>query len=580
MKSIKINRLVLENFKCHRNLVLEPGGNNFRIYGDNASGKTSIYDGLTWLLFGKDSAGNGEKIIGVKPLSRSGEVADHLAVTAVECEFSVDGTPVCFRKTCREIWKKDCFEGNGYDYFVNGVPMRRGTYEQKIRELVPEEVFRLLTSVTFFAGEMKWQERRAILFDMAGRFSDRELMEREVRFQPLVQEIGSLSLCDFKAKLLCEKKGLVGVRDDLPARISECQHTLDSLGSEDEEEIQRRLEALNARREAISGKLSLPDLGLEETTLALREAKLERKELENRQAFLRENQRRTDALRTEIAGIRREAEACRAEWIRRNAEDFDRGVCPTCGQTLPLNQLKSAMERFAQQKQKALRSIEEKEEGLRIKEEKMKNELENAEKSMAAMPDFSGVDARISALEASLKQGTLTREGSLRQELEQVEMSIHSAQKELAKAALRQQTRQRMDQLRLQARRNEEALAALDGWLEMAEEFIRFKAGFAEKCVNSLFRLARFKLFRECINGSLEERCDVVYRGVPYLGLNRGARVNIGIDIINTLSRYYGVSVPLFVDNAEGVTRLEDCTAQVIRLLVREEDKILRAEIA
>ena len=67
-----------------------------------------------------------------------------------------------------------------------------------------------------------------------------------------------------------------------------------------------------------------------------------------------------------------------------------------------------------------------------------------------------------------------------------------------------------------------------------------------------------------------------VYKGVPYMGLNNGAKINVGIDIINTLSRHYGVTVPLFVDNAEAVTRLLDCEAQVIRLVVSEEDKELR----
>ncbi len=60
------------------------------------------------------------------------------------------------------------------------------------------------------------------------------------------------------------------------------------------------------------------------------------------------------------------------------------------------------------------------------------------------------------------------------------------------------------------------------------------------------------------------------------MGLNNGMRVNVGIDIINTLSRHYGIHVPLFIDNAEAVTRLEDSTSQVIRLVVSEEDKELR----
>ena len=65
--------------------------------------------------------------------------------------------------------------------------------------------------------------------------------------------------------------------------------------------------------------------------------------------------------------------------------------------------------------------------------------------------------------------------------------------------------------------------------------------------------------------------------GVPYAsGLNTGARVNAGIDIINALSRHYGIQAPLFIDNAESVTRLERAEAQIIRLVVSEEDEELR----
>ena len=94
--------------------------------------------------------------------------------------------------------------------------------------------------------------------------------------------------------------------------------------------------------------------------------------------------------------------------------------------------------------------------------------------------------------------------------------------------------------------------------------------------MNDLFRIVSFRLFREQANGGLEERCDPVVGGVPYMGLNNGMKINAGIDIINALSRHYGVTVPLFIDNAEAVTRLEDCGGQVIRLVVSEEDKELR----
>ena len=107
---------------------------------------------------------------------------------------------------------------------------------------------------------------------------------------------------------------------------------------------------------------------------------------------------------------------------------------------------------------------------------------------------------------------------------------------------------------------------------------MRWKAESIEDNVNGLFSAVTFRLFREQANSGLEERCDVVVNGVPLASLNNGARINAGVDVIRRLAEHYGVRVPLFVDNAESVTRLADAGTQVVRLVVSEKDKVLRME--
>ena len=94
-----------------------------------------------------------------------------------------------------------------------------------------------------------------------------------------------------------------------------------------------------------------------------------------------------------------------------------------------------------------------------------------------------------------------------------------------------------------------------------------------------MFHLVHWKLFDEQINGGVVDCCEATVNGVPYNdGLNDGAKVNAGLDVISALSAHYGVSVPLFIDNAERVTRLVDIDTQVIRLVVSAQDKELRCE--
>lgn len=637
---IKINRLTLENFKCHRLLNLVLDGRSVSIYGDNATGKTSIYDALTWLLFGKDSAGNGEKNIDIKPLNPNGEVKDHQAITSVEAEFQADGETVTLRRTYREIWATrrgtgdPVYEGNTSDYFVDGVPCKKNAFDSRVRELVPEDLFRMLTSVSYFAAGMKWQDRRAVLFDMAGTLTDKEIMAGSEQFSPLLDSLGKLSLGDYKAKLMSQKKGLTGVRDDAPTRINECQRTLQDLQDIDFVAAREEEKDLTAKREALSSQLIAmeQDAALEKKRLELREVKLERDTLESRNRAHRESQktagpdlayiRKTiseeqmrlssdqtflETTNRTIQRYDREIQDSRDMYVRVNGEAFAGGICPTCGQALPFEQLQEATRKFNEKKEARLSEIIGR--ANRLKEEKQNyqdhaSKVETAVQQRKAhiqdlqeqlrsgqenaveitdLPEFAGsmeeINKRIDALQGEINRlmadSSKVRE-SVRAELIAVKDQLRFVQGVIAKEAVKEQTMKRVEELKADARNAAEALESIEKMLYLMEEFTRYKAKRVESSVNDLFRLASFRLFREQANGGLEERCDAQHDGVPFMGLNNGMKVNVGIDIINALSRYYGVTVPLFVDNAEAVTRLENCNAQVIRLVVSEDDKELR----
>lgn len=144
MNEIKILRLSLENFKCHQHMTLNFMGENATVYGDNATGKTSIYDALTWLLFGKDSHGNGEKNIEIKPLDENGAVKDHRAQTSVEVLFLVNGEEMTLRRTLQEVWStkrgsaEPTYDGNTSEYYVDGVPCKKNVFSAKVGELVSD----------------------------------------------------------------------------------------------------------------------------------------------------------------------------------------------------------------------------------------------------------------------------------------------------------------------------------------------------------------------------------------------------------------------------------------------------------
>ncbi len=570
MTSVKIDRLRLENFKCHRSLELVFGGQNAVIFGDNAAGKTSVYDALLWLLFGKDSAGSGEKNIDVKPLDAAGTVADRNAITAVEAALLVAGEPVTLRRTLREVWSTkrggstESFDGNTSEYYVDGVPCKKAAFDSRIREIMPEEVFCLLTSVSCFPRDLHWQKRRAVLFDIAGTLTDREIMAMDSRFTPLSQALGNLSLEDYRRKLTAEKKRMTGVKTDTPARISEQQKTVDSLASLDFEAAEVRIAALEQESQQVAA--SLQTVGESETDRQRTElARLER-QIMREETLLRNWE-------SDIAATENKIEESRSRWVAVNREAFADGACPTCGQNLPFDQLRAATAAFENTKQSHLREIERT--AASQKEAKEQAETQAAQ-LRASIQDAQGKTAALrnalSVAEAVPRdEGAALRLGELRREIS-AQYGI------LGKRSVLEDARSRIVQLQEAAREAASRLEAVEKMLFLVEEFTRYKADFLEDTVNSCFRLARFRLFRQQLSGGIEDRCDVVLDGVPYNGLNNGAKINVGIDIINTLSRHFGVAVPLFVDNAESVTRLEYAATQVIRLVVSESDKELRCE--
>lgn len=642
MTEIRIKRLMLENFKCHSCLTLDFDGGNASIYGDNASGKTSIYDAVTWLLFGKDSAGNGEKNIEIKPLDANGEVKDHLAVTAVEAVLDVSGEEVTLRRTYKEVWatkrgsSEATYEGNTSEYYVDGVPCKKNAFQDRVSELVDEDTFRMLTSVSYFASQISWQERRATLFKVAGVMDDKQILETAEQFTPLVESMGKLSLEDYKKKLLSEKKKFTGAKSEIPARISECQKTIDDLRSVDFAGARAELEILNAQKDNLSEQLlSIEhDSAQDAKRMEIREVQLELTALESENRAHRNGQRAVtidvNRLRNELSILSRrlsrteqflsnergyiastdiKIDRSREQWVSVNMETFTGGTCSACGQTLPADKLEKAKIAFEVRKKKRLAEIEEsassfKEEKAasedRIKRyeseiQQMKadiaakeQEISAAEANTVVVTDMDGyadrkaeISDRLLALNKELESmvdGTMSVKVDINRKIYDVKRRIATCMEAISKESMLGYACSRIDQLREDARNAAECLEAIEKMLYLMDEYSRYKTRFVEDSINGLFRIARFRLFREQANGGVEDRCDVVHDGVPYISVNNGMKINLGIDIINTLSMAYGVRVPLFVDNAESVTKLETCGSQIIRLVVSENDKELRVK--
>ena len=383
---MKLLHLAIDNFKGCKHLALGFQGRCASIYGDNAAGKTTIYDAFTWLLFGKDSRGRGD--FEIKPLDPGGQVADHAAVTAVEATLDVDGVPLQLRRTYFERWSvkrgggEATYDGNTSDYFVDGVPMKKSEYENRIRELVSEDVFRVLTNVSWFCEGMDWRRRRDMLFQVCELPRDKDIMAADPRFEPLSAAMGGLSMEDYKRKIQAERKGLNAGRNTIPARLDEQKKIVERLSGIDFPAIRAQRDTTAAKLEQLQAELvklghgALLDAKRNELAAARNAVEAEiNRNTSHRQSQTVPVEDRRPAIKTamdkaaaEAARWRRMAageentirdleakiQACRDSWAVENARSFQAGNCPTCGQTLPEAALIAARDRFEADKKKSL----------------------------------------------------------------------------------------------------------------------------------------------------------------------------------------------------------------------------------
>lgn len=641
MKDIRIVRLTLDNFKGQRHFSLEPNGAGCTVYGDNAAGKSTLYDALTWLLFGKDS--RGQSGFEIKPLGPDGAVLDHEAVTSVEAALTAGGEDITLKKTYYEVWStrrgstQASFDGNSSDYYIDGVPVKKYEFDCRVCGLADEGLFRALTSVTWFCGELDWRRRRDALFDLGQMAEDSEIMSANPAFAPLAAAMGRLTLDEFKKKLQAERKGYVGVRNDLPVRLDECRKTAEELETIDFVALESERASLAGHRDALASDLqklsgnTLLDARRNERGRLMNELTA----LEQENAGHRKSQERpmadTAGLRVQAKALegsllrlmdeRRQelklAAACdasvaeyREKWNGINAETFGGADCPTCGHPLEGAGLREAESRFYADKQKRLdRSVQEAQTvkergadhrrraesateaavGLENQIAELADKLALAEqREQPQIQDLPGYASRREELAKAVAQldgeiAQLSKEGSavrdeIQNKIQALTEELEAIGGAIAKKGALEFTRERMDQLRTEAAAAAAKLERLDKLLFLAEDFMRYKVKAIEAGINSRFSVVQWKLFSEQVNGGLSECCEATVGGVPYGSLNSGMRINAGIDVIAALSAHHGVQVPLVVDNAETVTALRRTDAQMIRLVVSAGDKELRCE--
>lgn len=674
---VTIKSIHIENFKGIKELDVK-FSEKTKISGQNAAGKTTIFDAFTWLLFNKNSAGD-EKF-NVRPLNKEGTRIDNVEIKVVSI-MDVDGKEVELSKVQKQNWVKKrgtntvSLQGNPNSYEIDGYPKSEAEFKEYVSSIAQsEEMFKMLTNPQYFSS-LKWKDQRDILMKLVSDISDVELAQTDAKYAPLLSELEKApSTDDIRAKFSKALTEWKKKQAEIPVRIDEAMKSKVDVDAAEQELAKADLER---KIKEIDGKIknagnATEELKREEMQLQFdmsgimqtmnRDMKNRRSEIEAdlcgckneldyfastislKEKQIYDNEKAITDADIERKRLGEEYNAEKAKAFDESSYQFDEAkwifdesstVCSLCGQTLPEDKIEQLKADFESRKEKAKEDAEEK-----LKEERLKfgndknvklNRLitigtekknliaelteentnlqaeiealkkqeqdaiakkESLSKTLSEIPEeadysqneeYVRLKARYYEVLAEIEKMNANGEDAaveaLKHEKEELQAHLDEVNSTIAKASMNVDIDERIGKLQDEQKEIGQKVADQEQILYLLEEFIRFKLDKVSETINSHFKTVNFKLFEMQLNGGMKDCCECTVNGVPYSTLNSGHRIVAGLDIIRSLSELYGVSVPIFVDNAESLNdfNVPEMDAQLILLSV-SEDKQLKVE--
>lgn len=433
---MKLTKLELLNFKGLKAFTINFNGDVI-IRGDNATGKTTVFDSVCWLLFGKDSLDRAD--FEIKTLDKGEPI--HKVNHEVTGTFTLDeGGTVELKRVYREKYSSPrggevTMTGHTTDYFVDGVPKKEKEYKEIVNSLVDENIFKLITNPLYFNETYSWQNRRKLLLEMCGDISDEDVIAEYSELKALTDILSGHSVDDHRKVVAAKKTAINKELDMIPVRIDEALRGKPTIDTPRDVLIQEislattTLEALEADKALLVNGHAVVDTRAElrdvQRRLMARESELQMEykkqsalksneydmvvsELNNLSSKVESTKRRLDTSNRDIQLIENVINDLMHQRQKVNEDAFVMDIdeaCPTCGQKLPAEQIQAAREKaetkFNLRKSKKLEELNQ---SIELKQQ----DIENIKKRDAGLEPIETLEALIKAKE--LVKQTITDE--------------------------------------------------------------------------------------------------------------------------------------------------------------------------
>lgn len=155
---IKFVSLKLENYKAHKELEVK-FGDLTRISADNAMGKSSIPESITFTLYGVDPLGSKTD---PTPITYAAPE------TLVQVLLEVDGKQVLLGRGLKK---------GKAQYYINEVPSKAGDFNQLVDSLFDKELFLSLFNPSYFPS-LHWEKQRGMLLQYVTTPANKEVLKQ------------------------------------------------------------------------------------------------------------------------------------------------------------------------------------------------------------------------------------------------------------------------------------------------------------------------------------------------------------------------------------------------------------------
>lgn len=533
------------------------------------------------------------------------------------------------------------FTGNETKLYIDGLAVKANQFDAFIKENINPEMFKL-TSNPWYFPTLHWKEQRRILMELVGDISNDDVLAADASLEPLRNELANRKPEDCKKLWQQQQKAAVKDLEKTVLLINENRKHLPQIENEADVKAEleaQRLVLMKPLEKAMQEKadiLSGTAISKKQAEAKVLEAKLDVIRAEQREkiaAVRKPFDEQIAALEAEAKtaaetvkpyrqtvvnldnAIRENEEKLKVlqdSWQAVDAEEFN-DVCPCCHRPYPPEQIADQRAAFNKSKAERLEKIEADGNALFDKNEENKaqrdaamQEVQRLSKLDLEMPDkrseimkrreeavqaLPPMENRQDWFEASEDLKRINHEIEelyidVKLKLMDAEKAIENAQKpvgdidvRLAEIKAAEATRALITDYTKQQQTLREQHDELALKLSLIKKFDEIKAVMTTEKVKAILPGMDFKLFNyNNTNEGYTETCELVKDGKPYANLSNGEKIAVGCELIAAISKHYGVSNPVWIDNAEATTKHLETNGQAILLRVSAADAELRIE--